>query len=560
MRRNLGPALLAALLVAGCGGSDRATDTTQPDSGDAAAAEPDTAPVNPVTVTMVAAEPRPAPEILGPGGATVQRTGPDGTVYELHIPPGALAEPTEITVAPLLRLDGLPDDTELAFGVGLEPEGLVFAKPAWLYVDLPDGAAVDVRAGLAVDGEEASLRPIGYDGDRYILAVAHFSGRGGVGFPGPGGFGGWPDRGPSNPTSGGLQGGAIDLGGPVDVPAPGNGFPPNNPPGEPPGPGGDDERGGEPDRDSLADGDTPAGDDGGGDLGDDLRDALEELANAQLTGDEEGEQAAEKKLDEMRDRIRGRVDELARACIDEKDLTKLKDLLYWQTIGQLIGYDNEPGEAEYQQQVLEACNQFELDTYGEFAFDMGGGVIKMGDSITVKVPLLMAGAGYEGSQEGPVDGVGYDRGAELLELLGQGVGAFVGINVPNDYTQNDYFNCGITPGQGQIGAVATTLLADTGPTVNVSPATLAEATVSCPDPIGAFGMPPFVTDLELLREAGLPEATESGLLLENWEQPQGGSPVATKELHHQVSEQGATVDIGWHFTINHTPGKMPTRN
>lgn len=178
----------------------------------------------------------------------------------------------------------------------------------------------------------------------------------------------------------------------------------------------------------------------------------------------------------------------------------------------------------------------------------------------MKVPLRMAGAGYEGTADAPVKPKGYERGGELVDLLAQGLGAFVGVDVPNDITKNDYATCTVSPPQGQITAVATGLLTDGGPSVVVSPGVLQPATVTCTAPPVTFPVEPFIADLEFMMEAGVPGASPDGLTLQEWERPEGGKPVATKEIHVERSEAGATVKISWHFTIEHTPGPRPKRH
>ncbi|MCZ7528497.1 MAG: hypothetical protein M5U14_20265 [Acidimicrobiia bacterium] len=184
-------------------------------------------------------------------------------------------------------------------------------------------------------------------------------------------------------------------------------------------------------------------------------------------------------------------------------------------------------------------------------------VFHIGDSIELVVPLEYIGGWHEGSADGTVTPVGYDRGTEVLDVFAWGLGPLVGIDVPNDLTRNDYVHCSVAPGRGSVKVVAAGLFADDGPLVSVALATAAEAQVSCSDPVGTFGFPPFVTDVEELLETGIPEATDVGLFLQGWEHPGGGSPWATKEIHHQLSEEGVTLTIGWHFTIEHAPGELP---
>jgi hypothetical protein len=540
---TIGLCVLIAGFASGCGGSGDPTSTGRN--------------VDPVKVTLVADDATPATAEIGSSGGTLDATATDGTHYHLVVPAGAVAATTKITMTPLESIEGLPARTELAFGVRFSPDGQLFVRPSWLYVQLP--TARNVRAGLTIDDDDiASLRRIGFDGTNYVLPVAHFSGTGGVGPLGPG----WGNRFPPSPGAGSRQSGALDSPGPVDVPPPGGAFPPGaTTPTTPPGPGdsggttsgGDlSGSGGHGTGDSLTDG-------GGGDsLADELRDAIDDLGEAQLTGDEEGEKQAEKKIDKLKEKVRDRVDKLADVCINHKNINALKDMLHWQGIGQALGFDDDPKEAEYQQQLIEACNQFEMETYGEFDLDQPP-VFAISDSIDVKVPLAMEGAQYQGSASGPMKTKGYERGGEILELLGQGIGALIGVEVPNDITKNDYVQCRVSTPQGNIAAVATGLVGDADPTVVVTPSLLTSAHVSCAQPPIDFDVPPFITDLEMNAEGGVPGASPEQLVVQGWERPPGGKPVATKEIHAEMSEDGATIKFSWHFTIVHKPGERPKR-
>ena len=70
---------------------------------------------------------------LGPAGGVVSATGADGTIYDLSVPPGALAKDEQIGVAPITRFSGLPFSGQ-ALGAELTPDGLTFATPATLRI------------------------------------------------------------------------------------------------------------------------------------------------------------------------------------------------------------------------------------------------------------------------------------------------------------------------------------------------------------------------------------------------------------------------------------------
>lgn len=515
------------------------------DSAAAAASKPKSVPVEMQPDAATAAT-----TSIGGDGGTVAATAADGTEYALQVPAGALPGAVDITMTPLAGMTGLPKGAELAFGVSLEPQGLLFAKPSWLYVTskaMPD----DIFSGLGVNDDVATLRGIGYDGARFILSVAHFSGTGGVGCPGCG-RGGWPGLpGPGSPPAPGSPGG-----GPITPPGPG--VPPYDPPGTPPGPfppGPGDPHGG----DSLTgDYDPTTGLNGTGDLKGDIGDALGDLADAQLSGDEEAEKKAQGRLDKLKEKVKDEVWKSAEACVNEKDITKLKDLIYWETMGQLLGYEKDDAESAKLTSLIAACNRFEMVSEGKLLANLGD-IIKIGDSITLTVPLDMDGPAYTGSATSTVKPVGYDRGGEILDLFAQGLGAFMGVDVPNDITENTYESCTTAPGTGTVTALATNLLADVGPTVNVALAKASDATVSCGEPIGSFPIEPFITMGEMYSETGFPGATESGIVFDKWTVTGDGAPFATKDVHHEMSEDGATITIDWHLVINHAPGKLPPR-
>ncbi|HEX4906095.1 MAG TPA: hypothetical protein VFU93_11640 [Acidimicrobiales bacterium] len=570
MRRSaLLPAFLcAALLVAACSssGDDDGTSAAAGDDGTEAAAaeaeeEPSTGAAVPVTMELEAATA--ATGTVGPAGGSVFATAADGTEYALQIPPGALGEDTAITVTPLSGLDGLPEDTTLGFGASLEPDGLVFARPSWLFVtsDVPPD---EVFSGLRVDDDEASLAGIGYDGERFVLAIGHFSGSGGARCVPPcggprGGWPGFPDGGPIPPP--GTPGG-----GPIDQP--GGDVPSYDGPGTPPGPftgddGGEATSGGNPTgHGSLTEGMDGADTSSGASSGDTdaaVADAVQDLADAQLSGDEEGEARAEEKLDEVKEKVKDEAWDAAEVCVEEKDLTKLKEIVHWVHLAQLLGAAEDDAEEETLTSLISVCYRFELVALADLTAKFGGNTFVIGDSIELTVPLLFDGGRLSGEATGPVDPTGYDRGAELLEVLGQGLGMAMGVDVPNDFTQNDFIQCSTAPGTGRMTVTADNLFGDAGPLVTVMPAIASEASVTCPDPINTFPMPPFVVDLSFYTEAAFPGAGEVGLYFEGWTVRGGATPYATKTVTHRLNEDGGEISFSWDLSLNHVPGPMPPR-
>ncbi len=118
--------------------------------------------------------------IIGSEGGTMVAEGPDLNVYTLTIPPGALAEPTEITMTPLKSVGGLPFARGLVAGVHLAPSGTWFMRPARLSIRPPQRlpAAEVTPFEYAGQGENMYLTPYRTEGDRVVVFLDHFSGQG----------------------------------------------------------------------------------------------------------------------------------------------------------------------------------------------------------------------------------------------------------------------------------------------------------------------------------------------------------------------------------------------
>lgn len=115
---------------------------------------------------------------VGPAGGSVTATGADGTVFTLDVPPGALAQPTTITLTPVTSLTGAPGGLQHVRAVRATPEGLHFAIPAQLRVTPP--TAVPARGWLGIGmtsaGAGLDLTPAAAGGGTIVAAVVqHFS-------------------------------------------------------------------------------------------------------------------------------------------------------------------------------------------------------------------------------------------------------------------------------------------------------------------------------------------------------------------------------------------------
>lgn len=132
---------------------------------------------NPAALRVEPDDARAATAVIGPGGGTIEATGADGTRFSLLIPSSALAEEQTITLAPLKGISGLPDGATLVAGADCKPEGLTFAVPATLTVELATPPPSQLlHLGYQADGGEAELRLASIQGNRITFSVEHFSG------------------------------------------------------------------------------------------------------------------------------------------------------------------------------------------------------------------------------------------------------------------------------------------------------------------------------------------------------------------------------------------------
>ena len=129
-------ALGLVALLAACGGSGDG------DTAEAPAAPPPVAPP-PVALpgpTQVDSAREVTVTVTPQAGGTLETTGADGTVYTLTVPPGAVAVPTAISIAPLVGVDSAAVPIgRLVAGVLAKPSGLIFAQAPTLRLTLPAG-------------------------------------------------------------------------------------------------------------------------------------------------------------------------------------------------------------------------------------------------------------------------------------------------------------------------------------------------------------------------------------------------------------------------------------
>ncbi len=131
-------------------------------------------------------------EITPETGGTVSATGPDGVTYELVVSPGAVASPTEVTIAPLRELSissmdlTRVDTSACIVGALFEPEGLEFDSTAVLSVIFPesglDCALDEYYCVVSIDSASSyyEMLPteIDYGVPSLTCTLTHFSGYG----------------------------------------------------------------------------------------------------------------------------------------------------------------------------------------------------------------------------------------------------------------------------------------------------------------------------------------------------------------------------------------------
>jgi hypothetical protein len=112
-------------------------------------------------------------------GGVVEAVGPQGAVYTLEIPAGALLSEQEITMTPLAGAGDLPFSGGFEAGVDLAPDGLQLQAPATLTIEPPAPVAVEsqIAFGYHGSGEELHLE-MPEPTEALKLKVSHFSGYG----------------------------------------------------------------------------------------------------------------------------------------------------------------------------------------------------------------------------------------------------------------------------------------------------------------------------------------------------------------------------------------------
>jgi hypothetical protein len=119
-------------------------------------------------------------KVITPQGGSVSTSGDDGTLYQLHIPEGALFSDVRISMIPVASVKQLPLKRGSIAAVHLKPDGLRLLKPATLRIRARTEVPVAEQVAFAYfgNGKDAHLHPLNRDRSRIELPILHFSGYG----------------------------------------------------------------------------------------------------------------------------------------------------------------------------------------------------------------------------------------------------------------------------------------------------------------------------------------------------------------------------------------------
>jgi hypothetical protein len=112
-------------------------------------------------------------------GGTVTATGADGSIFELTIPPNALAEDTAVMLIPLSKVEGLPFSGGLQAGVQLEPDGLVLFQNATLTIQPATAVAASRQIGFGYHGYGAEFHLVPLFTTALTFSIQALAGYGG---------------------------------------------------------------------------------------------------------------------------------------------------------------------------------------------------------------------------------------------------------------------------------------------------------------------------------------------------------------------------------------------
>ena len=135
------------------------------------------APANPLNATITTDASTSVSKLVSPAGGTITTTDAKGNKFTLDIPPKALMNDTAIAMTPIAGVTGPKYASGVAFGLKLEPDGLVLLQNAILTVEPASPIPLESQTGFSADGAGKDLHraPPGPDFSRMQLHVSHFS-------------------------------------------------------------------------------------------------------------------------------------------------------------------------------------------------------------------------------------------------------------------------------------------------------------------------------------------------------------------------------------------------
>ena len=107
-------------------------------------------------------------------GRALSATGPDGTVYTLTVPDGALTTETTVTMTPWKSASGTGIAGGRLFGVRLTPSGTEFLLPVTLRINAPGPDALPAVTSTRESGTSYGY-PAALETDKLVLQLTHFS-------------------------------------------------------------------------------------------------------------------------------------------------------------------------------------------------------------------------------------------------------------------------------------------------------------------------------------------------------------------------------------------------
>jgi hypothetical protein len=131
---------------------------------------------NPINVTPILEEGNSASTLVFPDRETsLSVTASDGTIFTLTFPTNAVLSPVEVTMTPVVDLEGFPEGAENILAVHLTPDGLILMEPATLSIQ-PVSAQHEFTAFTTFSGgKDLHLSPSFTKDSSIDIPLMHFS-------------------------------------------------------------------------------------------------------------------------------------------------------------------------------------------------------------------------------------------------------------------------------------------------------------------------------------------------------------------------------------------------